>query len=466
MPRGLPAQQGEPSPAGAAAGESGWSPWQHERLRGMGNVFSGLAGLGRQPLLDALSAAIREAVADGGSAAAVLIDINDFAEINATWGPAFGDAVLAAAGTRIADFARERLGGIGSAPAAGRLDGDHFAIVVDAMSGIEGLREEIAELLRELKHPLLVSGQPVALAARAAIVQIPSHGRNLATVLGRGFKLLNKYARTRLDGVAVSEAGQSADASALMLERDLAAALSTDQIFLALQPKVRVATGAVEGAEALVRWQHPEHGLLPPLAFIETAERSGLIFELGLRVLADACRAGNVLAGLDRPLKLAVNLSGHQLAHPEFLGRFLEVIDREGIEPQKLEVEITESAAMAGGEHVRDSLHALRRCGIGIAIDDFGTGFSNLASLAALPADTLKIDRSLVIAGNAGGKPGALLAVAVQLGRMFSLATVAEGVETTEQYRHVTELGCDYVQGYFTGRPVRAGEFASYYLRR
>jgi EAL domain-containing protein (putative c-di-GMP-specific phosphodiesterase class I) len=165
-------------------------------------------------------------------------------------------------------------------------------------------------------------------------------------------------------------------------------------------------------------------------------------------------------------MKLAVNVSPHQLAHPDFLPRFLEVIDHEGVEPQKLEIEITESAAMAGGEHVRDSLHALRRCGIGIAIDDFGTGFSNLASLAALPADTLKIDRSLVVAGNAGGKPGALLAVAVQLGRMFGLATVAEGVETTEQYQHVTELGCDYVQGYFTGRPVRAGEFASYYLRR
>ncbi len=159
-------------------------------------------------------------------------------------------------------------------------------------------------------------------------------------------------------------------------------------------------------------------------------------------------------------------MSPHQLAHPEFLSRFLEVIDREGVEPQMLDIEVTESAAMMGGERVSDSLHALRRCGIGVAIDDFGTGFSNLASLAALPADTLKIDRSLVTGGDAGGKAGALLDIAVQLGRTFGMATVAEGVETTEQYQHVTGLGCDYVQGYFTGRPVRASEFASYYLRR
>jgi diguanylate cyclase (GGDEF)-like protein len=463
---GLPAHEHEPSAANGPQRKGGWSAWQRERLRGIEELFSGLGGLGRQPLLDALSAAIREAIAEGRSAAVVLLDINDFAEINATWGPDFGDEVLAAVGARIVEFTRERIGGIAAAPPVGRLDADHFAIIMEEMRSLEGLRDDTAELLRELKQPLLVSGQPVALGARAAIVQIPAHGRSLANVLGRGFKLLNNAARTRSDGVAASEADTSAGASTLVLERDLAAALATDQIFLALQPKVAAVTGAVEGAEALVRWQHPERGLLPPLAFIEAAEKSGLILELGLRVLQDVCRAGNALARFGKPMKLAVNVSPHQLAHPDFLPRFLEVIDREGVEPQKLEIEITESAAMAGGEHVRDSLHALRRCGIGIAIDDFGTGFSNLASLAALPADTLKIDRSLVVAGNAGGKPGALLAVAVQLGRMFGLATVAEGVETTEQYQHVTELGCDYVQGYFTGRPVRAGEFASYYLRR
>lgn len=158
-------------------------------------------------------------------------------------------------------------------------------------------------------------------------------------------------------------------------------------------------------------------------------------------------------------------MSPHQLAHPDFLSRFLEVIDREGTPPGMLEIEVTETAAMMGGERVLESLQSLRRCGMGVAIDDFGTGFSNLASLSALPADTLKIDRSLVIGGDHGGKPGALLDIAVQLGKTFGMSTVAEGVETTRQMQNVTDLGCDLVQGYFTGRPVRATEFAGCYLQ-
>jgi EAL domain-containing protein (putative c-di-GMP-specific phosphodiesterase class I) len=284
-------------------------------------------------------------------------------------------------------------------------------------------------------------------------------------VLGRGFRLLNTGARAKADGVALSEADAGEGPSMAMLERDLTAALSTDQLFIALQPKVAAATGEVQGAEALARWQHPERGALPPPVFIEAAEKSGLIFDLGLRILRDVCRASNALGDSGGTLKVAVNVSPHQLGHPDFLGRFLEVVDREGVNPGSLEIEVTETAAMMGGERMLDALRALRRCGIAVAIDDFGTGFSNLASLSALPADALKIDRSLVTGGDLGGKAQALLNIAVQLGRTFGLTTVAEGVETNRQLRHVTELGCDLVQGYFTGRPVRSGEFAERYLR-
>ncbi len=446
-------------------GEAAWSGWQRDRLSSLQQEFAPSALLERQELLDALNAAIREATATGRPAAALLLDLNNFSGINAAWGPAIGDEVLAALGARIAGFANERLKSSAGPPRAGRLDTDHFLVVVPGFESFGALRGLAAELIGIVAQPLALAGKSIAVGARAAIVQIPDHGRSLTSVLDRAFRLINSGARAKADGVALSEPEACGGPSTAMLERDLATALPTDQLFIALQPKVEAATGVVTGAEALARWQHPERGQLPPPVFIEAAERSGLIFDLGLRILHDACRAGNSLRETRPGFNIAVNVSPHQLAHPDFLGRFLEVVDREGVNPETLEVEVTETAAMMGGERMLESLTALRRCGIGVAIDDFGTGFSNLASLSALPADTLKIDQSLVSGSDRGGKAEALLNIAVKLGRTFGLTTVAEGVETNRQLKHVAELGCDLVQGYFTGRPVRATEFAERYLR-
>jgi diguanylate cyclase (GGDEF)-like protein len=441
-----------------------WSEWQHDRLVSLQREFKGTTLLDRQSLLDTLNNAIREATATGRPAAALLVDLNNFLGINTTWGQAAGDEVLATVGLRLASFAEERLRG-GSPAATGRLDADHFVIVVPEVESFGSIYSFAADLIGILAQPITLSGQSITVSARAAIVQIPAHGRSVTSVLGRGFRLLNTTARAKVDSVALSESDSAEGPPTIMLERDLTAALSTDQLFIALQPKVEAASGVLRGAEALARWQHPDRGALPPPVFIETAEKSGLIFDLGLRILREVCRASNTLAKGGRPLNVAVNVSPHQLAHPDFLGRFLEVIDREGVNPEMLEIEITETAAMMGGERMLDSLRALRRCGIGVAIDDFGTGFSNLAALSALPADELKIDRSLVVGSDEGGKAEALLNIAVQLGRTFGLTTVAEGVETNRQLRHVTELGCDLVQGYLTGRPARVAEFAERYLR-
>ncbi|MGH6923107.1 MAG: putative bifunctional diguanylate cyclase/phosphodiesterase [Propylenella sp.] len=465
--RGVPPRGGSDAIAdGARAGKPVWSDWQHDRLLGLQRELSATAQLGRQELLDALNAAIREATASGRPAAAVLVDLNNFLGINIAWGPSVGDEVLAETAARIADFVGGKLcGGASAAVHAGRLDADHFLAVVPKVESFGALLSSVAELVGVLAQPLSLSGRTIAVGARAAIVQIPAHGRSVTSVLGRGFRLINSTARAKADGVAMSETEAGQVPSTVMLERDLTAALSTDQLFIALQPKVETATGLVRGAEALARWQHPELGALAPPVFVETAERSGLIFDLGLRILRDVCRASHDLAEKGKTLPLAVNVSPHQLAHPDFLGRFLEVVDREGVDPQTLEIEVTETAAMMGGERMLEGLRALRRCGIGVAIDDFGTGFSNLAALSALPADTLKIDRSLVTGSDQGGKAEALLNIAVQLGCTFGLSTVAEGVETNRQLRHVTELGCDFVQGYLTGRPVRVAEFAERYLR-
>jgi diguanylate cyclase (GGDEF)-like protein len=436
---------------------------QLDRLARLQQELAGPSLLERHALLEALNAAIREATATGKPAAALFLDLNNFLGINTAWGPSTGDDILAAVGQRVASFADERLAS--AAARAGRLDADHFLIVAPEVESFGALRSSAAELVGILAQPLILSGRSLTVSARAAIVQIPAHGRSVTSVLGRGFRLINSVARAKADGVALSETENEEGPSTAMLERDLTAALSTDQLFIALQPKVAATTRLVQGAEALARWQHPERGTLPPPVFIAAAERSGLIFDLGLRILRDVCRASNALSRNGGGLKVAVNVSPHQLGHPDFLGRFLEVVDHEGVNPESLEIEVTETAAMMGGERMLESLRALRRCGIAVAIDDFGTGFSNLAALSALPVDALKIDRSLVTGGEFGGKAEALLNIAVQLGRTFGLTTVAEGVETNRQMRHVTDLGCDLVQGYFTGRPVRSAEFAERYLR-
>jgi diguanylate cyclase (GGDEF)-like protein len=455
----LPAEEAKPRPLGD---DAAWSHWQQARLEEIDGFLS--EPRSRSTLLQALNGAIRSAIATGRPAAAILLDLNNFAEINAAWGPAAGDETLQESAARLGRAVEQHLPRNTQTPTtAGRLDADHFIVCIPMAPSLESLKALAAELVRALSQPLVLGSQTIAVSARAAIVQIPSDGRTVTSILGRGFRLLNGTARGSATGVAVLGTAGS-EASSVALERDLATAIATDQLFIALQPKVEAKTGIVRGAEALARWRHPERGLVAPPAFIEAAERSGLIFDLGLKILRHACRARAMLSARNASISVAVNVSAHQLSHPDFLARFLEVVDLESVDPKTLEIEVTETAAMMGGERVLASLHALRRCGIGIAIDDFGTGFSNLASLGTLPADVMKIDRSLVIGLDQGERAAALLDIALQLGRTFGLTTVAEGVETAAQFEKVKDLGCDLVQGFFTGRPVAAGEFADRYL--
>ena len=224
-----------------------------------------------------------------------------FSEINAAWGPLAGDEVLAAVGSRLEDFAGKYFDppGAPTTPVVGRLDSDHFIAIVPEAEGEEGLSADVVRLVRALSTPIAMSGHAIAVSARAAIVQLPAHARTVGSILALGFRLLNHAARIRPDGVAASEDRVAGGFSTLQLEHDLAAALPTEQLFLFLQPKIEIATGRVHGAEALARWRHPARGLIATPDFIEMAEKSGLIFELGLRVLRDACRIAK-LPDIDR----------------------------------------------------------------------------------------------------------------------------------------------------------------------
>jgi EAL domain-containing protein (putative c-di-GMP-specific phosphodiesterase class I) len=245
------------------------------------------------------------------------------------------------------------------------------------------------------------------------------------------------------------------------IRRDLARALERDELEIWFQPQVSLAAGHVVGFEALVRWHHPTRGFLPPAAFIDAAEETGLIVPLGERVLALACEAARTWP---TEVDLSVNVSALQLESPAFLQRVVDNIAASGVDRRRVELEVTESVLVA--EASVEVLARWRDLGGRVAVDDFGTGYSSLAALRRLPVDRLKIDRSFVVPLERAEdrQARAMVAAIVEIADALGLATVAEGVETEAQRDAVAELGCDLVQGYLEARPMPAGAVGDYLL--
>ncbi len=242
-----------------------------------------------------------------------------------------------------------------------------------------------------------------------------------------------------------------------VLLRDLRAALATGGLEVHYQPKLSVHGGRIVGVEALLRWDHPERGPIPPGAFVPLAEECGLIEELGEWVLERACRDMLGHAGLS----LAVNLSPAQFRRRDLVGRIDRILDRTGFPPARLELELTESAVFADPARALSTIEALKQRGIRIVMDDFGTGYSSLSQLHRFPFDAVKIDRSFVARLDADDGARAIVRAIVSLGRNLGLEVVAEGVETGTQLQHLRAVGADQAQGYATGRPMPASELAT-----
>ena len=251
-------------------------------------------------------------------------------------------------------------------------------------------------------------------------------------------------------------------ASRLLLEADLRRAISHDELRLHFQPKVDASGGAIVGAEALVRWQHPERGLVPPGEFISLAEETGLILPMTEWVLESACRSLREWSDAGLPsLPLSVNLAASSLADVTLVGKLDALMQRFGLAPASLMLEMTETTLMSDAESGVALLERLRARGYGLSLDDFGTGYSSLSYLKRFPVDELKIDRSFVTDAALGGRDGALAAAIIALGRELGLQVVAEGVETPEQSAFLLRRGCRLQQGYLFSRPLTAQAFQS-----
>ncbi len=421
---------------------------RHDDLTGLPN---------RSTLLDLTAEALAVGPAeDGAGAALIVLDLDGFKMINDSLGHGLGDQLLRQVGHRLA-------GALRPGDAVGRLGSDQFVVLAHGCHA-----SDAADLAFRLQgtftRPFPASGISVPLSASVGVAVAQPDARDAHQLLSDADAAMFAAKSTGRDRVRLFSPGLR-EAARWRLEvatqlRDEA----IDQLVVHYQPVVALDTGAVEGVEALVRWQHPERGLLSPDTFLAVAEETGQIIPITRWLLRETTRRAAAWAAEGLPLRMSVNISARHFS-AETLVRDVRLALREsGLAPDQLVLELTETSIAEDPTRAEDQLTVLRRAGVLVAIDDFGTGWSSLAQLFSLPIGTLKIDRSLLIAAErvTGGEGGAVLAAIVALTRTLGIRSVAEGVETVEHLRMVREAGCDLVQGWLLGHPMPADEIPAW----
>jgi diguanylate cyclase len=387
---------------------------------------------------------------DEASLAVLFIDLDGFKPINDSYGHVVGDSVLCEIGRRLKSLVRD-------GEAVARVGGDEFLMLVDHPAHADAVAELAQRVLTALVRPYrMPNGLDVELSCSVGIALHPQHGPASKLIANADAAM---YAAKRAGGAtyAFFEARMELDVrDQLELQHDLRAALEHNQLELYYQPKVDGRSGQITGAEALLRWHHPRRGLVSPGVFVPVAERFGMISQVGSWVIEEACR--QVRAWLDGGLRIrvAVNLSVHQLRQEDLVDRILDAVARHRIDAALLTFEITESVAMEDTQVTQRAFEQLARTGAILSIDDFGTGYSSLAYLRKLPAKQLKIDRSFVADLDQSSDALAVVDAVIRLAHALGLRVVAEGVETERQRDILLRLRCDELQGFFFAKPMPA----------
>jgi diguanylate cyclase (GGDEF)-like protein len=420
----------------------------------------GLTGLpNRGSFYERVEAALVSAQASAGQAAVMIVDLDRFKEVNDTLGHHSGDELLREAGDRL--LAALRAGDVLS-----RLGGDEFAVLLPDVESVETAAAVATRLCEALEEPFVLHGLTVHLEASLGIALFPDHGGDVETLVQRADVAMYVAKSSTNAHELYATRHDRHSASRLALLGELRHAIDNDEFELHYQPKASLSTGRVDGVEALVRWHHPTHGMVPPDDFIPLAEQTGVIKPLTAWVLNAAlgqCRAWRD-AGME--LTVAVNLSVRNLldAHlPQSIG---ELLTHHQLPAAALELEITEGTIVADQVRALDVLTRLNGMGIGLSVDDFGTGYSSLAYLKDLPVCELKIDRKFVNNMTEDGDDAFIVRSTIDLGRNLGLQVVAEGVETQAVWDQLADLGCDVAQGYFLSRPLPAALLTEWLVAR
>jgi diguanylate cyclase (GGDEF)-like protein len=385
--------------------------------------------------------------------AVLMLDLDDFKTVNDSLGHSVGDELLNVVGQRLTTCIRP-------GDTAARLGGDEYAVLLETLAGPAATRVIAQRIFDALRKPITLGSEQIVVTASIGIALAPRHGEDPATLLRHAdIAMYESKSQRRGTAQTFHEDMESAIEERLRLTADLNRAVERlDQFELEYQPIVNLADGTIVGLEALVRWQHPDLGLIPPDRFIPLAEQTGLIIPIGRRVIQTACAQGaRWNAALDGGgLAISVNVSSRQLEDPAFAETVADALRESALPAENLLLEVTESVLMRDVDEAVGLLSRIKELGVRVAIDDFGTGYSSLSQLGRLPVDMVKIDKSFVDDLTGGRADSDLAGVIVQLGTVLRLETVAEGIEMGEQVAGLRELQCALGQGFYFARPMPA----------
>jgi diguanylate cyclase len=403
----------------------------------------------RGVLLERLEHELARDASDGAQIAVLFVDLDNFKLVNDSLGHGSGDEVLR-------EMARRVVGRMGPEDIASRFGGDEMVILHSRATEHSGVSLG-NRILEAFADPILVSGKEVVVSASVGVALCKPGMKSAEQLLREADTAL--YAAKDRGRARLEHFDKELHARAekrMQIESDLRAALRESQLFVEYQPQVRLKDGCVVGVEALVRWRHPQHGIIPPGDFIPVAEDCGLIVKIGQQVLQESCRRLAEWTPLmpGRSLVMTVNVSPRQIMEPNFIVELRKVLEETGIDPAALCLEVTESVMMSATQDVVRLLDQVRQLGVFIAIDDFGTEHSSLSRLRDMPAEVLKIDRSFI--DGLSSEPGdtAIVSSILSLAYAMGKHTIAEGVEKREQAAMLLRMGCEVAQGYFFSRPV------------
>jgi len=402
---------------------------------------------------------LEKAIRDGGrlgrQVAILFIDLDRFKMINDSLGHEAGDRVLREAAGRLHDC-------LPVTDTVCRLGGDEFVVIVENLDTVTAVADSAEKILQAIARPFIAEGQEFHITASVGIAGYPEDGTDRQHLLRNADVAMYRAKELGKNKYEFYSAQMNAHSfERLMLEAALRRALERGELELWYQPRIELASQRIAGAEALLRWRHPQMGLVSPAQFIPLAEETGLIVPIGEWVLEEACREAQTwqVPGLPS-IGVAVNLSARQFSHDTLVDSIAGAMARHSLVAGQLELEITESMVMNNPEQAVSLLSALKAMGCHLSIDDFGTGYSSLAQLKRFPVDSLKIDRSFVQDLPGDADDVAITRAVIAMAHSLKLRVVAEGVETREQLQFLRDHGCDDVQGYFFGRPMPAPEFA------
>ena len=417
--------------------------------------YDALTGLpNRRVFMDRLRSAIERADRNKAMAAVMVMDINNFKAINNALGHDVGDALLVDVVNRISGHLR-------TTDTLSRLNGDIFGILMENVTDMAAANRSVRTILERSSDPLSIQGHAIDVTASIGISAYPKDDTEPSSLIRQAEIAMHKAKAESGNAFRYFDHNMDSEIRRrVSLEAELRLAVDDKQLWLAYQPQVDLESGELVGAEALLRWTHPKHGVISPGEFIPIAETSGLILPIGDWIIEEICRQSQLWMDLGVPqLKLGFNVSGVQFRQRNLVNQVIDGLSDAGLPVDAVDIEITETVAMERSTRVQDNVEQLTVAGVSISLDDFGTGYSSLSNLQAFPVNRLKVDGSFVMGIGKNRDDERIVEAVIRLGQSMGLGIVAEGVETLEQLRFLKNLGCEKIQGYLISKPLPPAEF-------